>query len=133
MTRSVHLALVLMLGLGVAAACRGREPIRAATIQLGRSLNPDNTVGSHTTRFKPADTIYASVLTTGSGAATIGARWMYAGQLVGEPKKDVKYRGDAATEFHIQNNAGFPPGDYSVEIFVNGVSAGTRPFRVEKP
>lgn len=103
------------------------------TIQLGRSLNPDRTVGTHTTRFKPDDTIYASVLTTGSGSATISARWLYAGRVVSEPTRQVTYRGDAATEFHMQNSGGFPTGDYSVELFVNGESAGRREFRIEKP
>ena len=116
----------------LASACTNRDPIRATGIQLGRSINPDGTVGGHTTRFKPHDTIYASVLTTGSGSATISARWMYAGRLVGEPRKDVRYRGDAATEFHIQNNGGFPVGDYFVELFVDGVPVGSREFRIEK-
>jgi hypothetical protein len=113
-------------------ACGNRDPIRATAIQLGRSINPDGTVGSHTTRFKPGDTIYASVLTTGFGAATISARWTYAGRVVGEPRRDVRYKGDAATEFHLQNSSGFPPGDYSVELFVNGTSVGRRDFRIEK-
>lgn len=124
-----QLIAVLM---ALASACGSHDPIRATGIQLGRSINPDGTVGGHTTRFKPNDTIYASVLTTGSGAATISARWTYAGRVVGEPRREVRYRGDAATEFHIQNNGGFPPGDYSVELFVNGASAGSRTFRIEK-
>ena len=111
-------------------ACSGGHSIRATGIQLGRSVNPDGTVGGHTTRFKPHDTVYASVLTTGSGSATISARWTYAGRVVGEPQKQVRYRGDAATEFHIQNNGGFPVGDYSVELFVDNVSAGRRAFRI---
>ncbi len=125
------LPLIAVL-LVLASACSSHDPIRAKSIQLGRSINPDGTVGGHTTRFKPNDTIYASVLTTGSGSATISARWTYAGRVAGEPQRNVRYRGDAATEFHIQNNGGFPPGDYSVELFVNGVSAGSREFRVEK-
>lgn len=126
-----RLQLIVLL-LVLASACGGRDPIRATTIQLGRSINPDNTVSGHTTRFKPDDTIYASVLTTGSGSATISARWTYAGRVVGEPRRQVRYRGDAATEFHIQNNGGFPVGDYSVELFVDGVSVGARDFRIEK-
>ena len=132
MRRIEPILLILFVALGVySAACR-REPVRATTIQLGRSINPDNTVASHTTRFKPDDTIYASVLTTGSGSAAIAARWTYAGRIVSEPQKNVAYRGDAATEFHLQNNAGLPPGDYSVEIRINGDPAGRREFRVEK-
>jgi hypothetical protein len=130
-TAATRLILIVVVGF-FAAACRSSEPLHGAKIQLGRSLNPDNTVGAHTTRFKPNDTIYVSVLTVGSGTATITARWTYAGRVVSEPRKQVHYRGDAATEFHLQNNAGFPAGDYDVEILLDGTSVGKRPFKVEK-
>ena len=106
--------------------------LRVTTIQLGRSVNSDNTVASHTTTFKPSETVYVSVHTAGSGSATLGVRWSYAGRVVGEPKKEIAYRGAAATEFHLQNAGGFPPGDYSVEAFLNGQSAGVKEFRVEE-
>jgi hypothetical protein len=131
--RLSHVPLVVVLALGLAtSACRSRDPIRATGFQLGRSVNPDGTVGGHTTRFKPGDTIYASVLTTGSGSATIAVRWMFAGRVVSEPRRDVSYKGDAATEFHIQNSGGFPVGNYAVEILVGGEPIGRREFRVEK-
>jgi hypothetical protein len=114
------------------AGCGSSDPIRMTTLQLGKSINPDRTVATHTTRFKPTDTIYASVLTEGSGAATISVRWQYAGRVVSEPKKDVSYKGAAATEFHLENSAGFPPGDYAVEIFVDGKSVASRDFKVER-
>jgi hypothetical protein len=44
----------------------------------------------------------------------------------------VSYTDVAATEFHLQTAAPLPPGDYVVEVFMNGQSAGTRPFRVLK-
>jgi hypothetical protein len=126
-----RLITLLIVALVATPACQSHEPLRVTTIQLGRSLNPDRSVGSHSTTFKPGDTIYASVLTTGSGPATITARWSYAGRLVSEPQKTVSYKGDAATEFHIQNSGGFPPGDYKVEILLDGKPVGSRGFRVE--
>ena len=112
-------------------ACGPRGPLHVDTIQLGRSLNPDNSVANHTITFKPLDTMYVSVLTTEKGKGTIGVRWMYLGRLVSEPSKEVSYKGPAATEFHIQNSSGFPPGDYSVEVFLDGRSVGKRDYRVE--
>lgn len=123
---------LLLVCLVAAPACRGNDPLQVTTIQLGRSLNPDKTVATHTTRFKPGDTIYASVLTDGSGSGTIGAKWWYAGRLVSEPTQRVSYKGAAATEFHIQTSSRLPPGDYKVEILLDGQSIGTREFRVEK-
>lgn len=122
---------LIALGL-VVAGCRPSGPLRVTTIQTGKSLNSDKSVGSHTTQFKPDDTMFAAVLTDGPGSGTIGVRWKYSGRLVSEETKSVSYRDHAATEFHIQNSSGFPPGDYSVEILVDGQSFATRALRVVK-
>jgi hypothetical protein len=114
-------------------ACRSNAPLEVSTIQVGRAISSDNQVGSHTTVFRPDDTIYVSVLTTATGSGTVGVRWMYGDRLISEPAKDVSYKGAAATEFHIQNSGGFPEGKYSVEAFVDGTSVGKRAFVVEKP
>ena len=131
-TRTPIVAIALVISGLIVAACRPSEPLRVTTIQTGRSLNSDKSVGNHTTRFKPDDTMFASVLTDGPGSGTIGVRWRYAGRLVSEETKDVAYRDHAATEFHIQNSSGFPDGDYTVEILVDGESFATRTLRVEK-
>jgi hypothetical protein len=123
--------LALAMGL-VASACGPQGPLRVDTIQLGRSLNPDNSVGTHTSTFKPLDTMYVSILTAEKGRGTIGVKWTYAGRIVSEPTKEVSYRGPAATEFHIQNSSGFPPGSYAVEVFLDGQSVAKRDYRVEQ-
>ena len=125
-------ALTVLLTIA-AVGCGPTEPLRVDTIQLGRSLNPDNSVGTHTSTFKPLDTMYVSVLTPEKGRGKIGVRWTYEGRLVSDPSKDVSYKGPAATEFHIQNSSGFPPGNYSVEVFLDGTSVGKRDYRVEQP
>jgi hypothetical protein len=117
------LAAVLMV------ACSGN--LTARTIQVGKSLNSDNSVGVLATTFKPNDTIYAAVLTDGSGRGTVGAKFSYGGRVISEPEKRVSYKGSAATEFHIEYSGGFPPGDYDIELFLNGQSVGTRRVRVE--
>jgi hypothetical protein len=116
---------VLMGGAGC------RPALHVSTLQVGRSLNVDRTIATHTTRFKPDDTIYASVLSDRTGASTVLARWSYAGRVVTEMKKDVSYKGQAATEFHFESAGGFPEGDYKVEIFVDGQPVASREFRVE--
>lgn len=122
---------ILLVAAAVLAGC-SKSPLQLDVIQVGRSLSSDNSIGSHTTVFKPDDTIYVSVLTTATGAGTIGVRWTYAGQLVGEPTKEVSYKGAAATEFHIQNSGGFPEGAYAVEAFIDGEPVGRRAFTVVK-
>ena len=127
---SIALRTLVAAGLtSLAVACSGN--LTARSIQVGRSLNSDNSVGTLTTTFKPNDTIYAAVLTDGSGSGTVGAKFTYGGRVIAEPEKRVSMRGSGATEFHIEYSAGFPPGDYDIELFLNGRSVGTRRVRVE--
>jgi len=122
---------MLVIVASVVGACGPNEPLQVDTIQLGRGLNPDKSVSAHTSNFKPLDTMYVSVLTKDKGKGTIGVRWMYEGRLVSEPTQKVVYQGPAATEFHIENSSGFPPGHYSVEVFLDGKSVGKREYRVD--
>jgi hypothetical protein len=112
------------------AAC-GSRSLQITAIQLGRSLNADHSVAEFTTVFDPKDTVYLSVLTSGGGSGTISVRWTFAGKIMGEPKKRVANQDVAATEFTLESAAGFPPGQYTAEIFLDGKSVGTRTFRVK--
>ena len=113
------------------AGCLSGGTLEFDALQLGRSLNPDNTIASHTTTFKPTDTIYASVLTSSIGAGTISVRWTFEGRVVAEPSKQVRYKGPSATEFSLTNAGGFPTGNYKVEVLIDGQPVGDRAFRVE--
>ena len=124
--RSVAIVLVL-----AAAGCGPSEPLTVTTIQLGRSLNSDDSINQHTTTFKPNETIYASAINQAPGKGTIAVRWVYAGQTVSEETKEVSFNREGATAFHLQApSAGFPAGDYRLEVQVNGQPAGVREFRV---
>ena len=128
--RAATRLVVLVLAV-VAPACSSDDPLVVDTIQLGRSLNSDDTVGNHATTFKPTDTVYLSAINNAPGSATIAVRWLYAGQRVSEESKEVRYTRDSATSFRLQPpSAGFPEGDYRVEVEVNGTSVATRTFRV---
>ena len=122
----------LALFAGVLLASCSRPPLHVRTIQIGKTLNSDNSVGTITSQFRPTDTIYVAVLTDASGHSDVTARWTYVGRPVSEDTKNVSYRGEAATEFHIQNSGGFPEGDYKVELLVDGKPVGEREFRVVK-
>ena len=129
--RKFEVGLTVLILFAYVTGCGSGHPLRVTRIQLGRSLNPDNTVASFTTVFAPTDTVHLTAFTTGVGSGTIRVRWMYGGKVIGEPEKQVSYRIDAATEFPLQSAGGFPQGDYTAEVFLNGQSAGTRTFRVE--
>ena len=120
---------VAVLAMVVTVACSG--PLQLANIQVGRSLNQDRSVASITTLFKPSETVYVAVQTSAAGKGVVGVKWKFGTQVIDEPTKQVSYDGPASTEFHLQNSGGFPPGDYSVDIFIDGVQVGTRAFKVE--
>lgn len=121
-------AVIIVLAIA-AAGCR--PPLKLATLQLGSRLNGDNTVATHTTRFKPDDRVFAAVLTEQTGASTIAARWSYNGQMVSEEARKVTYKGSAATSFEFKSASSFLVGDYKVEILIDGQPAASRDFRVE--
>jgi hypothetical protein len=125
------LRFVLLLVIALAAgACAPGNPLTVKSVQLGRSINSDDSVGSITNRFKPGETVYVAALTDGPGTSTITARWYFQGRMMSEESKDVSYREPAATEFHVQYAGGFPPGDYRVELLVDGMPVETRNFTI---
>src|SRR5687767_3843291 len=66
------------------ASPSAQSSARVTDVNLGRSLTADRTIGDRTDSFAPADTIYVTVKTEGSGAsAALLARWTYEdGQVV---------------------------------------------------
>jgi len=122
-------AAAAVLSVLVTVAC-STGPLEMANIQLGRSLNQDRSIATITTTFRRSDTVYVSIQTKAAGRGTIGVRWKFGSQVIDEPTKQVDYNGPASTEFHLQNSGGFPEGDYSVEVFIDGQSVGTRAFVV---
>src|SRR5262245_51246725 len=128
MVRMTRLGVLLLASL--AAGCSG--PLTVETLQLGRALNADNSVADPTTTFKPNETIYVAALNAGRGSGTIKVRWFYGSQLLSEREKSVSFQGSGATEFNLQSAGNFPPGDYSVEVEVDGQSVGKRNFTVSK-
>jgi hypothetical protein len=115
----------------IALAGCSKPTLRVTDIQIGRSLNADNSVREHATAFTPKDSIYVSVLTAGKGSGTLSVRWSLAGRVLDEPKKQISYTDAAATDFGLKSGWGFPKGEYTAEVFLNGESAGSRKFRVD--
>lgn len=116
------------------AAESAAEAIAVADVELGKSVGADMRINDNadTDDFAPMDTIYAAVETRGTGDnSTLTARWTFEdGQVVDETSQTISPTGPAVTEFHISKPDGFPTGDYSVEILLNGMSAERSEFEV---
>ena len=138
-------ALVLALG-----ACNKKEEapkpqstpaptsapgVTVLTVTVGNAIGADKKVAQAADSFAKKDTIYASVDTTGAGAATLKAKWTYRADgkvaVVKEDAQTINPTGPASSEFHISKPDGWPAGNYQVEIFVADKSAGTKTFAVK--
>ncbi len=134
-------ALVGVLAAAAAAGCRSSPgearasrpaQLRVTAIELGREVGPDKRVREPSGSFAVRDTIYASVLTDGTAPlANLTARWRRGGELLHETTQTIAPEGETASEFHVWDPRGWPRGGgYEVEILVDGVPSGSRPFSV---
>jgi hypothetical protein len=119
----------------VTAPPAATDVVSVANVSLGKALGPDKKVTATTDTFAKGDTIYAVVETTGSGTATVKAKWTYIKgdktAAVSESTQTIKTTGPAVNEFHVSKPDGWPLGEYQVEILVNDKSAGTKKFTVK--
>jgi len=111
----------------------GANNIEVTDINIGRSINADLTIKDNTATFRPVDVIYASVETKGAAPATLGVRWTYQdNQVVDQGTREIHPTGPTRTEFHISKPDGFPAGRYRLEVTLNGASAGSKEFEVQR-
>jgi hypothetical protein len=108
--------------------------VRVADVNLGTGIGTDKHVTGQTESFKPNDTIYASVHTTGSASnATLTARWTFQdGQNVDERSETISPSGDTYTEFHVSKPGGWPAGNYTLHLLLNGQEIATKNFSVSR-
>lgn len=103
-----------------------------SSLELGSTVDASNKVVASGTSFAPKDTIYASVDTSGSGNATLSAKWSYQdGQVVHEDSKTLDTSGPQTTAFMISKPSGFPAGNYKVEVSLNGSQVASKDFSVK--
>lgn len=111
------------------------EAVAMTSATLGRALNADKRLTAATDTFRPEDTIFLSVETSGAAGANLTARWTYVtgteATRVNEETQKVAPGGPAVTEFHVRKPDGWPRGDYQVAVLVNDEPAATKKFSVK--
>jgi hypothetical protein len=102
-------------------------------IDMGRHIDAEKKISDKTDDFAPADTIYASVHTTGAAAnKAISAKWVFQdGQTVDEHSTTISPTGDAFTEFHIVKPSGWPKGKYTIHVMIDGAEVRTKDVTVK--
>jgi hypothetical protein len=111
------------------------EGVAVTSATLGSAINAEKRVAAATDTFRPGDTVFIAVETSGAAGASLTARWSFdpAGQAVrvNEETQEVAPGGPSVTEFHVRKPDGWPRGDYQVVVLVNGEPAVTRRFKVQ--
>ncbi|TPG06423.1 hypothetical protein EAH75_17415 [Rhodanobacter glycinis] len=117
---------------GMAPASDAAAAVTLSSVELGSTVDASNKILASGTSFAPKDTIYASVDTSGSGNATLAAKWSYQdGQIVHEDSKTLNATGPETTAFMISKPSGFPAGNYKVDISLNGSQVASKDFTVK--
>ncbi len=122
------------VGTQTATVSLDTTPIRVSDIQVGKSIGTDMKVANQSTDFGVRDTMYVAVITDGAAKdAKISTKWMFNGtRVVNESSKTISPTGGTnATEFHIDKKTAWPKGKYTVEVMLNGASAGTKDLEVK--
>jgi len=121
-----------------AAAKPAPSPVESVVVTattLGSAVNAEKRVTAASDTFRPGDTIFVSVETSGAGGANLAARWTFLGTpeptRVNEETQKVPAGGPSITEFHVRKPDGWPRGDYQVAVVVNDEVAATRKFSVK--
>jgi hypothetical protein len=118
--------------MGMPASDMPAAAVTFGSVELGSTVDASNKVLASGTSFAPTDTVYASVDTSGSGNATLAAKWTYQdGQTVHEDSKTLNAMGPETTAFMISKPSGFPAGNYKVEISLNGSQVASKDFSVK--
>ena len=109
-----------------------------STIETGKHLDANRRVTANESVFAPRDTIYLVVVTENAApGSTLVAKWTFqTGQTVDSTQQAVAQTDSAhpaaVTEFHLVKPSGWPAGTYRVEVWLNGVSSGSREIEVRK-
>lgn len=147
------LAVVLTLSTFTAVGCRKEDvppadsaaaapaPPPAATvttIETGKTIDMNKRIVDTASAFGPRDTMYVSVVTMNATPTTTLKSIVTheSGQVVDSSTQVVAMPatigGSSVTEFHLVKPSGWPVGSYTVEIWLDGQSAGTRTLTVRR-
>ena len=121
-----------------AAAPAPPAPAMVTTIETGRAIGVDKRISDTASTLAPRDTIFVSVVTSNAtGSNTLKSVLTFQGGQVVDSATQVVAAptttgGTSVTEFHWVKPNGWPTGDYTVEVWLDGQSAGTRTLTIKR-
>ena len=118
----------------VAAPAPAAPMASVTTIETGKHVDANKRVVDTTSVFAPNDTMYVAVVTANATpSSTLKTLVTFQdGQVVDSSSQTVQAGPSSVTEFHLVKPGGWPTGDYTVEIMLDGQSVGTRRLTVRR-
>lgn len=118
----------------VAAPAPAPPMASVTTIETGKHVDANKRVVDTTSVFAPNDTMYVAVVTANATpSSTLKTLVTFQdGQVVDSSSQTVQAGPSSVTEFHLVKAGGWPTGDYTVEIMLDGQSVGTRRLTVRR-
>jgi hypothetical protein len=108
--------------------------LRQTGIEVGRSVNPDNTMHDATVVFLPPNEVWVSVKIEGSAPhATLQVRWVTeGGEVLEKSSQEIAPTDTTFVAFHAKRPNGWTIGRYRVEVLLNDVALGSKDFEVRE-
>ena len=118
----------------VAAPAPAAPMASVTTIETGKHVDANKRVVDTTSVFAPNDTMYVAVVTANATpSSTLKTLVTFQdGQVVDSSSQTVQSGPSSVTEFHLVKPGGWPTGDYTVDIMLDGQSVGTRRLTVRR-
>lgn len=118
----------------VAAPAPAAPMASVTTIETGKHVDANKRVVDTTSVFAPNDTMFVAVVTANATpSSTLKTLVTFQdGQVVDSSSQTVQSGPSSVTEFHLVKPGGWPTGDYTVEIMLDGQSVGTRRLTVRR-
>lgn len=115
---------------------RDKTPTDASIVRVGLSNqgNPESgVIGAETAKFKPTDTVYASIETNAKqGGYTLYAKWVAVdGSVLSEYGTRVADGGMQRTVVSLSKPDGWTSGDYKIELAINSQQGRNVGFQVQ--
>ena len=105
-------------------------------VQLGTAVDADNRISAPVASFAPTDTIIVAITlrnaATPATNGTVTANWFGAdGKSFNEESQQRDFGGDSTVNFRVAEPKGFKPGNYRIEVSLNGSVVETREFAIK--
>lgn len=104
--------------------------------QVGTAVGEDFRISAPSSTFAPGDTIIVAITlrnaATPATNGTVTARWIGPdGQAFNEESQQKDFTGVSTVNFRVAEPKGFKPGNYKLEVSLNGSVVETREFAVK--